>query len=297
MASFSPTDVAFEGFRLTRERPRAVVAWASCYLVFTFAVALVADLTLGARSQALLGDFQRAASDPAAFWAAAQKLAPFFLAGLPLSLAFQSIFTCAVYRAVLRPRDARTGYLRLGMDEVRMCVLNVILSLLWGAIIFAVLMVTILAADTAGTTATSGMVLLGDAATLVMVGGGITVLVRISLAGPITFAERRLRIFESWRLTRGSFWRLFWAYLLTFLLGIVVLLLMLLILNAAAGVIAQVSGVPLDSLSNVSPNPLIVLGFFVYQAATVVVLTCFWVVWKAAPAQAYKDITGGRYPP
>ena len=296
MASFSPTDAAFEGFRLTRERPRALIAWACCYLMFTYAVALVAELTLGTQSQALIGDFQRAASDPAAFWAAAQKLAPFFLAGLPLSLAFQSIFTCAVYRAILRPRDARAGYLRLGMDEVRLGVLNVILSFLWGAIIFAVLMVTILAAATAGTTATSAMVLLGDAVTLVMVAGGIMVLVRLSLAGPMTFAERRLRIFESWHLTRGAFWRLFWAYLLTFLLGFVVLLLMLLILNAVVGVVAQLSGVPLDSLNGLSPNPLIMVGAFIYQAASVLVLTCFWVVWKAAPAQAYKDITGGRYP-
>ncbi len=47
MAALSPTDVAFEGFRLTRERPRAVLAWALCYLAFTFALAVAAYLTLG----------------------------------------------------------------------------------------------------------------------------------------------------------------------------------------------------------------------------------------------------------
>jgi len=294
MASFSPTDVAFEGLRLTRERPRAVVAWALCYLLFTYIVALVGDLTLGAQSPALIGDFQRAASDPAAFWAAAQKLMPFFLAGLPLSLAFQSIFTCAVYRAVLRPRDARAGYLRLGMDEVRMGVLNVILSLLWGTVIFGVVIVTALAAETASTTAPSGMVLIGDVATLVMIGVGVVVLVRLSLAAPMTFAERRLRVFESWQLTRGCFWRLFWAYLMAFLLGAVVLLLMLIVVSAVAAIGIQLSGIPLAALGQMSGNPVVMVSAFVSQAATAAMFTCFWVVWKAAPAQAYKDLTGGR---
>ncbi len=34
------------------------------------------------------------------------------------------------------------------------------------------------------------------------------VLFRLSLALPMTFAEKHIRIFESWRLTRGNFWRL-----------------------------------------------------------------------------------------
>ncbi len=196
MASFSPTDVAFEGFRLTRERPRAVIAWALCYLVFTFGLALVAELTLGPQWQTLIANFRAVANDPAAVEAASQKLTPFVFGGLPLYFAFQAVFTCAVYRAVLRPQDARAGYLRLGWDEARMFALNLILSLLWGAVIFGVLMVTALAAETASTTAPSGMVLIGDVTTVLMISLGVTVLVRLSLAGPMTFAERRLRIFE-----------------------------------------------------------------------------------------------------
>jgi hypothetical protein len=194
---------------------------------------------------------------------------------------------------VLRPRDARAGYLRLGMDEVRMGVLNVILGLLWGTVIFGVVIVTALAAETASTTAPSGMVLIGDAATLVMIGLGMLVLVRLSLAAPMTFAERRLRVFESWQLTSGCFWRLFWAYVMAFLLGAVVLLLMLIVVTAVAAIGMQLSGVPLAALGQMSSNPIVVASAFVSQAATAAMFTCFWVVWKAAPAQAYKDLTGG----
>jgi hypothetical protein len=297
MASFSPTDVAFEGFRLTRERPRAVIAWACCYLVFTFGLGIVAQLTLGAEWQTLIANFRAAANDPVAAEAAMQRLSPFVFGGLPLYFAFQAIFTCAVYRAVLRPRDAQAGYLRLGWDELRMFVLNLILSMLWGAVLFGVAMVTAVAAEAASTTAPSGMVLVGDVTTLAMIGLGVMVLVRLSLAGPMTFAERRLRVFDSWRLTRGSFWRLFGAYLLAFVLGVVVLMLMFLVISAMVGVGMELSGGnPLASLNVGSASPAIIVVAFVSQAAGALMLTCFLVVWKAAPAQAYKDITDGRYP-
>jgi hypothetical protein len=35
MADFSPTQAAFEGFRLTRERPVAVLVWAAAIFVFS----------------------------------------------------------------------------------------------------------------------------------------------------------------------------------------------------------------------------------------------------------------------
>jgi len=219
MSSFSPADAAFEGFRLTRERPRAVIAWALCYLLFTFLISAIADLTLGSQSKALIADLQRAGSDPAAFWPAAQKMAPFFLAGLPLSLAFQAVFTCAIYRAILRPAESSRGYLRLGLDELRMMVLNLILAVIWGATIFVFLLVTLVAAATAGTAGESITVLIGDVVTVGVFCAAVTVAMRLSLAGPMTFADRRLRVFASWTMSKGLFWRLFGAYVLSLILA------------------------------------------------------------------------------
>jgi hypothetical protein len=291
MRRFSPTDAAFEGLRLTRERPRAVLAWAACYLIFSYLIGVVADLTLGPQSKALLADLQRANSDPAAFWPAAQKMAPFFLAGLPLSLVFQAIFTSAVYRAVLSPEEARRGYLRLGMDEVRIMALNVIMSVIWGLTLFGVLMVSVFTAVSLGAAAAPALVLVGDILTMVAFGAAIVILVRLSLAGPLTFNEHRLRVFESWALTRGSFWRLLGAYILAFAMGAVVLVLMGLILFVVASVLLQLNGGGVAALSAPSPGPLVVVLAFVWQVASVLIFTCFYVVLKAPAAQAYKDLT------
>jgi hypothetical protein len=47
-------------------------------------------------------------------------------------------------------------------------------------------------------------------------------LIRISLAGPMTIAQRKVVIGPAWRLTRGAFWRLFGAYLLLAIATLVV---------------------------------------------------------------------------
>jgi len=297
MSSFSPSDAAFEGFRLTRERPRAVLAWAICYLILSYLIGAVADLTLGTQSQALLADLKRASADPSAFWPAAQKMAPFFLAGLPLSVAFQAIFTCAVYRAILRPEESARGYLRLGLDELRMMVLNLVLGVIWGATVFTVLLVALLAAAAAGTANESITVLIGDILTVGVFCAAVTVLTRLSLAGPMTFAERRLRVFASWSLSKGVFWRLFGAYTLSFALGAIVLLLMLLVVGAAVNILMQVTGMPITALSAASANPLAMGVGLVSQVVTVLILTCFYVVLKAPPAQAYKGLMGGLAAP
>jgi hypothetical protein len=296
MSSFSPADAAFEGFRLTRERPRAVIAWALCYLVFTYLISAIADLTLGPQSKALIADLQRASADPAAFWPAAQKMAPFFLAGLPLSLAFQAIFTCAIYRAILRPAESRRGYLRLGLDELRMMVLNLVLAVIWGATIFVFLLVTLVAAATAGTAGEAITVLIADVVTVGVFCAAVTVAMRLSLAGPMTFAERRLRVFASWTMSKGLFWRLFGAYVLSLILAVIVLLLMLLVLGAAAKILTQVTSLPLTALGAAATNPLAVVITIVSQAVTVLILTCFNVVLKAWPAQAYKELIGPATP-
>jgi len=292
MASLSPTDVAFEGFRLTRERPRAVLAWALCYLGFTVALLIVAYLTLGPQWEATVLDAQRAGNDPVALQGYYQKLAPLWAAGLPLLLLVQSVLTCAVYRAVLRPREARAGYLRLGGDELRMLILNLILGLVWLGVLTAVTFVTGMAASAAATSSTSPMVLLGAVATAGAICGGVTVLVRLSLAGPMTFAERRLRVFESWALTRTVFWRLLLAYGLALVLAISVLFLMAMLTTAALMAIIQATGLqtPPTSISFQTTNPLLLGLASIGEVANAVVLTCFFVLCNAPPAEAYKAL-------
>jgi hypothetical protein len=172
-------------------------------------------------------------------------------------------------------------------------VLNLVLGVIWGATVFTVLLVALLAAAAAGTANESITVLIGDILTVGVFCAAVTVLTRLSLAGPMTFAERRLRVFASWSLSKGVFWRLFGAYTLSFALGAIVLLLMLLIVGLVLNILMQVTGMPITTLSAATSNPLAVGVGLISQVLTVLILTCFYVVLKAPPAQAYKGLMGG----
>jgi hypothetical protein len=47
MPAFSLTDAAFEGFRLTREKPRVVGAWALLYALMSVVTGVLMIFTIG----------------------------------------------------------------------------------------------------------------------------------------------------------------------------------------------------------------------------------------------------------
>jgi hypothetical protein len=60
--------------------------------------------------------------------------------------------------------------------------------------------------------------------------------------------------------------------------------------------LTQVTSLPLTALGAAATNPLAVVITIVSQAVTVLILTCFNVVLKAWPAQAYKELIGPAPP-
>ncbi|MBX9460434.1 MAG: hypothetical protein KL785_04305 [Brevundimonas sp.] len=60
---------------------------------------------------------------------------------LPVSILVGAMLAAAVARGVLNPRAGGFGYLRLGMDELRVVVVTVVLSILMVAAIFALAVV------------------------------------------------------------------------------------------------------------------------------------------------------------
>src|SRR5262249_47621247 len=53
---------------------------------------------------------------------------------------------------------------------------------------------------------------------------GFYVPFKFSLALPATFAEKKIRIFESWKLTGGAFWKVVGMFLLTLIFTLLVML-------------------------------------------------------------------------
>ena len=122
----------------------------------------------------------------------------------PLGLIAGAVNIAAVYRAVLQPQNRRFASLRIGMQEVWLVVLMLVEALL--AMVFAVAAALVVAR------ACVAAARFADPAVAIVVGvigalGSVILLgwiwLRLSLAGPMTFAERRLRLFESWGQTRG----------------------------------------------------------------------------------------------
>lgn len=300
MTTFSPTDAALEGFRLTRERPRALLIWS----VFQFVVSIImAFLMISLGGQHLMAIEQASAdgsADPATLLAEFTALAPLYAVMLPVGLLMMAIMAAAVYRAVLEPGDDRRGFLRLGADELRLAALKVIYVFVWAGIVFAVVLVAALAAAAARQLGDAASGFVGLCVGLFAVGLLLFITVRLSLAPAITFAEKRISIFESWSLTRGMFWRLLGAYSLAVAAIVVVALLGLVIFTAVAGVAVMAGGGELaDAGAAFNPDTTSLASYFTimtvaYLAFAAVLSALYYAVVTAPGAVAYRALAASR---
>jgi hypothetical protein len=225
--AFNASECAFEGFRLVRKRPAAFAAWCLFYLLFVIAAVAAVIATLApmfmqlAHPAAVMGSGQGSGfGDVAQVAAFVRNNLPILLVGaavmIPLVLIWAVMMMCAIFRAVLRPDEKGFGYLRLGGDEVRMIGLHLLIFVLGLAVwlvVGGVALAAVLAAKT-GVAVPAGVWAFVGLLGLLAVLAYVFVVVRLSLCAPQTFAERRITLFGSWRLTRGHFWGLFGMYLL-----------------------------------------------------------------------------------
>lgn len=201
--TFSATNAAFEGFRLAKRSPMTIVWWSLAYLVMM----VVAFFAVGSSIPAFMVAAQEleGATNPQMedFQALVQLYTSMIVWLLPIFIVFGTMLNAAVARSVLRPDERAFGYLRLGADELRVLLVSIVLGLL-GAVAGTVLFGLVGVA--AGFVASSGqnamwllVVLLGIAAFVAFVWLSL----RFSLAIPITIAERRMAIFDSFSITKG----------------------------------------------------------------------------------------------
>lgn len=231
MTAFSPTDAAFEGFRITREKPKVMLVWALFYLAVSILMPILLVTMGGQDLIALEAAANDRNADPQVAVQSLQALMPLYSIMLPIGLVVQAILAAAVYRVILRPSENSYAYLKLGSDELRLAVLTLIYALLMAVAVAVLVLIGGIGSGLVGST------VFGLGLGLFLLGLLFFVAVRLSLAPVITFAERRISIFDSWRLTQGQFWRLFGAYLLAVASVVVVLLLCTVIFTAAATII------------------------------------------------------------
>src|ERR1700744_5185294 len=115
MSGFSASEAALEGFRVTREHPKAFGAW----VIVSFAISVLGALVSVLMPPEVRHGLETLRADEtptiAQLMDALIAVAPILIMGL----AVQCIMAAAFYRLIFRHEDPRFGYLRLGADEVR----------------------------------------------------------------------------------------------------------------------------------------------------------------------------------
>jgi hypothetical protein len=278
MTRFSASDAALEGFRLTRERPGTVLAWAGVYcagllLIGAIMLGLVGPDLVKLTKDGGLNDPDKAAE-------VLVHSAPAFIALLVLAVALMSVLTAGIYRIILRPQEKGFVHLRLGMDELRLVIVNLVLFSVGVACVVTALTLARLAA--AAGPAVEGLVVI-----LVMSFAG-WVGVRLSMTTPMTFVLQRVSVKEAWLLSRGAFWPLLGMMVLAVIFYVMVWILITIMgtafVAAAGGQEAMADPTHLSPLAVVA-----MLVSFLLQ----LVLSVLQVVMIYAPfAVAYEQLHG-----
>jgi hypothetical protein len=183
-----------------------------------------------------------------------------------------------------RPQEPAFLHLRVGADELRVL----------GTFVAVVLAIALVAA--------AGGLLVGQAR---RIGGGAAALaalaglavmawlaVRLSLAAPAVFSERRFAFGDAWRATRGQVWSLLGMTLLAACLVAMTALFAWLLLLIVSGLTAGFGPV-METITDpeaVKTHPALYLS----QTAFELVLTPIMLVLGAAPAMAAWRALGGR---
>jgi hypothetical protein len=282
------------GFRLIAREPLAFLAWVALYGI----VGIAPQMLGWAASLNTLSAVQAGAVAPAAL---AEAMGPMqrFQPVTVLTGCLSAMFLYgAGFRAMLYPDERRYFYLRLGARELWMALTSIVLLVIYVLALFAMIipfMIVIFGASAAGGGAGAAIgLLVGVPLVVVAMGVVLWGLSRLSVALPMSFAQRTFRIPEAWKMTKGHAGRIF----------LVMLALVALVLLAELLVVALFAGVfslfmPLAELGKLFTENPAKLFTTISPAAWVLVAivwslfgTAVGTVFAGALAQIYSDLAG-----
>lgn len=273
--SFSATEAAFEGFRVTRHHPLAVLAWALVSLVTVLAMAFIAMPILSPVADEFRGLLASGfGTQPSEAMAARFSYAA--MATIPVSLLMQAILLPAIYRAMGQSGGDRFGFLRFGHDELRVFGAQVIITLVSLIVSQGGELLATLATGVGG-----GVLTLLVEVVVMLV--SIYLSVRLVLVAPAAFAQGRIDLKAGWAATAGLFWPLigmaiiagFMAFVVMLLLGIIALPISIGMTGGAAGTAGLIA----------AGGVLIILSLALAMT-TVILVAPFMVAYREARAPA-----------
>ncbi|HEY5072928.1 MAG TPA: hypothetical protein VII63_12955 [Caulobacteraceae bacterium] len=208
MTAFSPVSAAFEGFRVLRRQPKAVLIWTLLWLAALSVMAVVVasgDRVVVARH-----------APHRNLWEITRQFGPFAVVFIAMLLVIWASTTVATFRAVLQPERKESFFLRLSADELRLAIMTITavgLVLVAGGAPAFLLFALVSPLMAAAPTFARDVATLGAVATVWL---DIWLAVRLSLIAVETFAEGRFHLTAYWPLTRGRFWYLMASYAICF---------------------------------------------------------------------------------
>ena len=287
MPSFAPWAAALAGFRLVRERPLAVVAWAGVIFLGRQVSLILITVISGKFMPALDAAVNAKTIDPQAVLLAYQAVAPGYVAGGIALMPFAAVMIAAIYRAYLRPEERRWCFLQLGRGEAAILALMLCFDLMaMGGLAFAGALIGALAnlAASAGDAAGALVELLGLAGTVCALSWG---LVRLALAWPMTFQAGRLALLPSWSRTRGQSWSLLAAFVLAEGLMAVVAVLLFSVCLGLTGAAMVAAGGTMAQIGDAVAPPSVVVQVF---APVPLVFSAFQSLWLALVATTLAGV-------
>ena len=290
--TFSASEAAFEGFRIVRRRPLAVLAWALAYIAFFGVGFLIVGKPVIAMMQQV--EVLEGVAQPTMAQVAPMLQGYGLILGViwPLSMVLSAMLSTAIARSVLQPKNSRFGYLRLGKDELRVLGATIVLFVLLGVYYFVAAMVCVMLGVAAHLTGQGWLWIFVVLAVFAALGGLIWLAVRLSLLVPLTLAENRFSLFGSFALTKGRFWPLLGMAVLAVVMAIVVSLLGMIIglplRLSLMGPFAEVA-----SSGDIWPLIQQHIGLIIAWVIINALLSALQVAIMQAPfAAAYRDIKG-----
>lgn len=280
MNGFSASEAALEGFRLTRERPGTIVAWSGIYAVSMLGIGEIMFSSLGTEALQIARKGHFSPEDAEIIATKLAHSVPAFLLILLLAVILVSVITAGIFRLVLRPTEKGFAHLRLGGDEMRLTLVNLMLFGI-GMLCLVLGFLAIAAAEQAGS-APAFIAAPIVAAVTIWLG------VRLSLATPMTFHTRRISLAAAWELTRGRFWPL----LGMIFLAVVFYILIWVLVTVIYFVLLQLGGGP-DAVAHGNTVAAIAIGAaaFVLQ----ILLSVVQLVMIYAPfAVGYQQLHGDQ---
>jgi len=301
MARFSGSDAVGAGFRIIGKHPFAVFIWGLVYLLLTFTPlaygywAAWPDLMAGLHAMASRTAGDDGSAAVGALAALRLRMLPYQMLQIPLTFLAIVLVYGAVYRAVLEPRNSGGAYLRLGAQELWLFLVSVVACILAAVVLIPVVLVAVY-----GGRAVSNMlapsvqwlaVLAIVVATCALV---LWLAARFSLAYPMSFAEGRFRLFQSWGMTRGHGWKIVGLILalvlILLLIEIVVGMVVFGVVLAGIGTNWQVMAQTATRTPEVLAGQLApwLVGFILVYA---VLIGAFHAIFVAPFADIYRQLT------